>query len=207
MENEKTAIESLDEYAKQTGRKAEINEYSYPIVRGIRHFRRSISIPDSEVKDTYFVSFQDTKEFGKYELYSGMFFPVPKAQKLKVTAQKKSVLNKLNLLKKDDRFRTGNSSFDSKVLIKASNSNKAHPFFKSKRVQELIVKALELDPKLHISINAMDITYVEALKGKAAFGIFIPRKWILDTSVIDQLFNITKELNQLIGVNKGVEVI
>jgi len=72
MENERSSVDILKDLAKKedwefkTEQKVISNRYG--------HTKRRVVIRNHHVKDSYFISVQSSN-FGKYPVYSGVFFP------------------------------------------------------------------------------------------------------------------------------------
>ena len=71
MDNDKTAIEILREFAKHSGRKVEFSEKPYPSLplQPVTCHRRTLYIPNNLNEISYFLCFGDSKEFGDHATY------------------------------------------------------------------------------------------------------------------------------------------
>ncbi len=187
MNEEKSSIEILKEFARRTHRRVEYSEKSYPDVYPVTFHRRTLYVPDNEFESSYYVCFHDSKEMGEYNLFSGVFTSIDVPLSTEAKVRKKDILDKLNPKIKKHSYKTG-SNFDSKAVIMGNDADRIKRIFSKSSIQKIALKVFEPEEVFFIGINVLDVDFVPGLKGKSHFGIFTTRKWILDKEMIEKLF-------------------
>jgi len=195
MDNDKSSIEILKEFARRSNRKVECSENSYPDVHPVTYHRRTLYIPDNEFENTWFVCFHDSKEFGEYKLFSGVFIAVDVPESTVAKVRKKDFLDKLSLKLRKQSYITG-SNFDTKAVILGNDPGKIKRIFSKSSIQQLTLEAFKIDESLIIGINEPEFDFVPALKDKSHFGIFTKREWLLDKNRIEELFGLIEKFKQ-----------
>jgi len=200
MDDKKTAIEILVEFAKRTNRQVEFTEKAYPssALHPVTYHRRTLYIPNNVSKTSYFVCFGDSKEFGKHATFSGVFFPVEVPTSTFIEVRKKDFMDKLNPFLNKKNHTTGYRNFDSKVIITGNDPRAVYKIFDKSKIRELTLKVFDLDNGLIVSINGDEINFVPGLKGKSYFGIYSIQEWILDRSFIEKMFVLIEEFRETI---------
>ncbi len=197
MDQEKSAIEILKDFAKKSDRQIDFSENNYPIGSGIhpRFFSFNHAIISDELdQNRYFVSYSDSKGFGDNAMYSGLFFSIESSQTSTVRIRKKDFLDKLNPFIKKSRFKSPYYDFSSKVIIEENDISLTNRIFKNKLIQELTLEILNLDGRIRVGVNNIQIGIVPDLKDKAIFGIYITGQWLLDETLLENLFRLTAKL-------------
>ncbi len=200
MEEEKSAIEILEEFAKKTNREIEVSKKDYPPI-GIppRYLHRNYVIISSRSNPSvYFVSFNDDKAFGDDAMYSGLFFPISASASSVVNIRKRNTLDKLNPFLNQRDYSGLSENFSSQVIITANDTSTANKYFDKTKIQDLIIEALNLDPRIRVGINNIDVDIIPSLKNKSLLGIYISPQWLLDDSIIEKLFHLAEKLRVLI---------
>jgi hypothetical protein len=201
MEQEKSSIDILKEFARRTGRDIEFTtrNHDYTIIHAVRYHQRSLYIPNNPDQTSYFICYGDSgapAQIGESVLYSGVFISVdlPKAASIKI--RKKDILDKLNIFKKKKYLKTGFENFDAKTTIRGNDSLSAQKLTKSRKVQENILEAFELDESLTVGLNTVNAEFVPRLKDRSFLGIYSLSGWILDNKKIEKLFEITEDIRK-----------
>lgn len=209
MEQDKSAIEILKDFALNSGRQIDFSEKQYPRGNGIhpRVFSLTQAIVSDKVNPKiYFVSFSDSKGFGDNAMYSGLFFSIEAPPVFSIKIQKKYLLDKLNPFLKRNRFDSSFYSFNSKVIIEENDLALTGKLFNKRLTQELTLEILNLDGRIRMGVNSIEIDIVPDLKGKSTFGIYITRQWLLDETLLEKLFSLTNRLrNELSHQSKTNE--
>jgi len=192
MSQDKSAIEIIREFARKTGREAIFTEKPYPstAMQRIVYHRRTIYLEGINNKAICFASFADSREFGKYALFSGIFMPVELPLSTTISIRNKDILDKLNPFNKKKMPSSGIPSYDAKTVISGNDPLSVKKIFQERRFQRLVDQSLPLAPGIVIAVNEANIGFIPEFKGKSHLGIFITREWITDTSMIEGLFNI-----------------
>lgn len=190
MENS-SSVEILKTIAKKENWETEVIEKQH-------HYRvgnneRYVVIKNLRVKDSQFISAQ-TINFDKYRIYSGIFFPIVGFDKYNLLMQNRTALDKINFRKNRRRFKIGNSSFDSKIMVNTNNDIETHKFLSGPQTQMEILKFMKRDCGLHIGINEINPGFNDELKGKSYLSLFITMEWMLGKEMIDEAFNLGKIL-------------
>ncbi len=200
MYNDKSAIEILTEFAKNTGRKIEFLEQPYPkgFIRPVAYHKRKLYIPGNKEETSYFICYQDSTEFGEHAMYSGVFVPISVPESFRIKVRKKDVIDKLNVFSRKKSIKTENQDFDSQVVLTVSDPDKAKLILKNKNIQGIIIKAFKLNEEFKIAINEVDISFVPPFKNKSYFGIYSTQQWILERETIETLFWLIEKFRSLI---------
>ena len=212
MENtdyHKTTIEILSEFAKLSGRKVVSTETPYPssaLHPVVRH-RRTLYMPNNQEKTSYFVCFGDAKKFGDHAIYCGMFIPISISFtglvelpiSTTVNIRKRNILDKLNPFLPKNSFSTRNRDFDSKFVITGDKTAEIKRIFNNNEIQNLVMEALALEGGLNIAINELNPEFVPALNNKSHLCILRKREWLLESSLIENLFDIIERFRTAIN--------
>jgi len=200
--DEKTNIQQLKELAKAKNKTLEVRVHEYPLSKGmIRNFpkfKKQIYMPISLQASTYMVWHSDHYHMGKMTelyLFCGAFIPVNFPQKAHLNIRRKNIMDRWNIFAKKG-FQTGNSQFDSKVIMQTNDSEASLKWLSRSRLQREIVKALDHDPSLKISINEVEVDFVPGLQGKSHLSILNSQLWYLEKKQIDPLMKSIVDLQK-----------
>jgi len=202
MEEEKTAIEELKEFAKRTKREIDYKDEAY-VASGInpRTLLKQHAILSKLTEDeAYFVNFCDMAHSGDNAMYSGLFFPVDFPASTLVRVRQKNVLDKMNLFSKKAEIKIGWKKFDSKVIVEEGDEASLKKLFQSQGTQSLILDIFKLDPRLKFCVNHIDVGIVSELKNRSTLGIYITEQWLLDEAVIKKLYTLVGKLKSKMQV-------
>ena len=206
MEEEKTAIQELKEFAKKTKRNIDCAENTY-VASGINPrtlVKQYAIIYNLFENEAYFVSNCDMAAFGDSAMYSGFFFPVEFPSSTRVKIRQKNILDKMNLFSKKSEFKTQSKKFDSKVMIEENDERASGKLFYSQSIQNLILEIFKLDLRLKLCVNHIDTGIVSDLKNKSTLGVYITEQWLLDEQVIEKLFILVGKLKMKIQTDYEV---
>ncbi len=197
MEEEKTTIEILCEFAEKTNREVKYTEVPYPSNSsryGVRYLSK-LYIPNNSHEKTYFVCFSDQKKFGELANFSGVFFPLSVSKSSKIRIRKKNILDRLNpFFKPTSKYKSGNRRFDSNIVISENDLLTTKRILNNKESHDLIKKVFKFDERLRIAINEVNVDFVPELKGKSHFGILMFGQWLTDEKKIEKLFKYIEDL-------------
>lgn len=196
MEEEKSSIQKLKDFAKKSDREIEFSEgaYSSNAMQPIVYHKRLVYIKNKPNSKTYFACFSDPKKVAGKEYCSGVFFSLPVSQSTKICLRKKFVTDKLSFFSKKGTNKTGNHSFDSKVVFEEFQLIGTDRIFTNTRVQEIIKNALDFDLRLRVGINDFDLSFVPELKGNSHFGIYTTQDWFVEAEKIEMLFKFVEKI-------------
>ena len=206
MEEDKSAIEELKEFAKKTRREIDCKDETYT-TSGInpRNLVKQHVIMSNSTKDeAYFVNYCDMTGIGDNSMYSGLFFSVDFPTTSCVRLRQKNVLDKMKLFSRKSAFKTQSKKFDAKVVIEENDERIFNKLFYSHGIQTLIIDIFKLDPRLKLCVNHIDTGIVPDLKNKSTLGIYITEQWLLDEAIIKKLYSLVEKLKMKIQV--GYEV-
>jgi hypothetical protein len=201
MEQEKSSIDILKEFAKRTGRDIDFTtkDHDYTIMYAVRYHQRSLYIPNNQNHTSYFICYGDSgapSNIGESVLYSGVFIPVDLPKHSSIKIRKKDILDKINIFKKKKYLRSGFENFDDKTTIRGNDTLSAQKIAKSRKVQDNILKTFELDVSLTAGLNTVKADFVPHLEGRSLFGIYSLNGWILEDKKIEELFSIMEEIRK-----------
>jgi hypothetical protein len=194
MSEEKSAIDLFNDYARKTGRELIYKEQPYPstAMQRITYHRRTLYLNDRTADNICFACFADSREFGKYALFSGIFMPVDLPLTCHISIRNKDILDKLNPFNKKKLLKTGIPAYDAKTVITGNDPLAVKKIYQERRIQQLTDLALPLDPGIVIAINEAGIDFIPSFKDKPHLGIFTTTEWITDNSLIDKLYTIAE---------------
>jgi len=206
MEEEKTGIQELKEFAKKTKRDVDCDENAY-VASGIRPrtlVKQHAIISNLAENEAYFVNYCDMAAIGDSAMYSGFFFPVEFPSSTLVKVRQKNILDKMKLFSKKTEFKTQSKEFDSKVIIEENDERASGKLFYSQGLQSLILEIFKLDPRLKLCVNHIDTGIVPDLKNKSTLGIYMTEQWLLDVELIEKLYFLVGKLKVKIQIGHEV---
>jgi len=205
---EKSNIEILREFAKSTNRSIVDKEIPYPsgginLYNGIRTFqqyRRMVYIPNNPENTSYYIWFSDphAKE-GVPTIYSGAFIPISSKVKSSINIRNKNILDKLSIFSKTKSNKIGNDRFDSKVVISGNVDSSVKRLLSQSRIQVQLLKALEIETFMNISLNEFKIDFVPELKGTPYLSVINPQSWNLERNDIEKIFRQIEKIRNVIN--------
>ena len=199
---EKSDIEILREFAKSTNRSIEVKESLYPRtgIRTTQKYKRMVSMSNNSERSSFFIWFNDPySTIGQTTIFSGAFIPISSKIKTSLKIRNKYILDKINISSKSRDNKTGNSHFDSRVVISGNMDTSAKRILSSSKVQKQILKALEIESYFYISINHFNIDFVTELNEKSSLSIINQQGWEVDKSKIETMFKNIEEIRRLIN--------
>ncbi len=206
MEEDKTAIEELKEFAKKNGREIDFKDETY-IASGINPrnlVKQHVVISNSIENEAYFVNYCDMAAMGDSAMYSGFFFPIEFPSSTFIKVRQKNVLDKMNLFSRKTKFKTQSKKFDAKVIIEENDERSSGKLFYSQGLQTLILDIFKLDPRLKLCVNHINVDLVPELKGKSTLGIYITEQWLLDEAIIKKLYALVGKLKMKVQIGHEV---
>jgi len=204
MEEEKTAIQELKEFAKKTKRDIDCDDKAYAAT-GVNPrilVKQHAIISNLAENEAYFVNYCDMVAFGDSAMYSGFFFPVEFPSSTLIKVRQRNILDKMNIFSKKSEFKTQSKKFDSKVVIEENDERASGKLFYSQGLQSLILEIFKLDPRLKLCVNHIDTGIVSDLKNKSTLGIYITEQWLLDEQLIKKLYVLVGKLKMKIQIGK-----
>ncbi|MBI9068596.1 MAG: hypothetical protein JEZ09_14970 [Salinivirgaceae bacterium] len=195
MYEEKSSIEKLQEFAKNTQRKIEYFDAtkSVNVFSQIPVAKRKVSISNLDGQNTFFISHNDTQKLGDSSFYSGFFFPMNIPSHIKIDIRRKNIIDKLNPFFNESNFKSGSKKFDKQVVIKQNDTNLTHELFSKRKIQELTITSLKLDERLKIVVNPFAINFVPELIDQSIFGILLCNDWIFESTKIEEFFSLIEK--------------
>jgi len=202
MEEEKTAIQELKEFAKKTKRDIDCDDKAYAAT-GINPrilVKQHVIISNLAKNEAYFVSYCDMAGIGDSAMYSGFFFPIELPSSTLIKVRQKNIFDKMKLFSNNLEFKTQSRKFDSKVIIEENDDRASCKIFYSQILQNLILEIFKLDPRLKLCVNHINTEIVPDLKNKSTVGIYITEQWLLDEQLIEKLFVLVGKLKLKIQI-------
>ncbi len=202
MENNQSTIDFFNEFAKKTKRKIYTSETPYPgtFLYGVTNHKRILVIPNTQEELSFLIGYHDPKSFNENELFFGVFFPLNYPVNKKLLIRKKDVIDKLNPFLSHKIFKTDCGSFDTKTIISASDFSIVSKYFINNKTQGIVLDSLNFYEGITIGINECNLDFVPAFKDKSHFGIFSRQKWIVDTTIIEELFTKIEQFKKQINI-------
>lgn len=197
---EGSAIDTLEKFAKETKRTIDAKEtpYQSTAVHPVTYHLRKVSIPDTDKKEIFYLSYGNSREYGTYANFSGVFFPINAPLNTVIKVRNRDILDKINPFLSESDFKSDNKNFNKKVVIEENDIFTTQLFFSKTCVQKLIPSIFKHNQALRIGINDVKIDFIEEFKGKSHFGIYILDDWIVKPEEIEFLFEQIKTLKKLL---------
>jgi len=200
MSEEKTAVEELIEFAKKTNREINYSDKGY-VASGFnpRTLKKSHAVIfDSQKGGGYFINYSDMVARGDSAMYSGFFFPIDVPSTSVINVRQKNILDKLNPFLKQSDYKTQSSDFNSKVVFTENDERSTTKIFNNQGIQDLVLEIFNLDPRIKIGVNHIDVGIVPQLKNKSTLGIYILEQWLLEDALIEKLFGLMEKFKNKI---------
>jgi len=199
---EKSNIEILREFAKSTNRSIVYKEIPYPLtgIRTFQKYRRMIYVPNNPENTSYFIWFSDPyAKKGLLTIFSGAFIPLSSKIKSRINIRNKNILDKFNIFSKTKSNKIGNDRFDSKVVISGNVDSSVKRLLSQSRIQDQLLKALEIDQFMNISLNEYNIDFIPEFKGIPYLSIINPQSWDLERNDIEKIFKQIEKIKNVIN--------
>lgn len=195
----------LGEFAKSTGRKLEFNEKMYNSSSPNRFpkYRTEVYIPDGLKSPGCFVCLYDSfyREGGN-SLFSGVCMPVALPLTSTFNIRNKTIVDSWNSIFGSKSFKTGNSDFDAKVVVKGNDDYIMTRYISDSKFQHLVLKCFAIKPTIQIALNEGNVSFVPQLKNKSRFCIYDKQEWFLERKHIESLFELIEDFSRI--MNKPV---
>lgn len=201
---DKSDIELLNAFARSTNRYISVKEIPYPItgIRTFQKFKRMIYLPNNPEKTSYFIWFSDPyARIGQSTIFSGAYILLPSRVKSRIKIRSKNILDKLKVMSRNSGYKTGNEHFDSKVVVNGGADSGVKRILSQTRIQEEILKALELERYMNVSLNEYKIDFVPELKNKSYLSIINPQSWETERDSIENIFRQVEKIRRNIQQN------
>ncbi|PKP03611.1 MAG: hypothetical protein CVU11_07650 [Bacteroidetes bacterium HGW-Bacteroidetes-6] len=187
MENDKTTLDILSEFAKQTGRTIISSETEYPgnAIHPVDYHKRSFCIPFSDASECFLAGISNPKSYSDNAFFFGVFFTVSAPLTSNFIISKKDILDRIAISGRKSILKTGTASFDSMFLIKGNDRNSLLKLIPDSYSLELCTGLLNLRKNFKMGLNICNLDFAAELKGKSTFGIFTYQGWILDFDFLE----------------------
>lgn len=198
---EKSNIEILREFAKSTNRSIVDKEIPYPLtgIRTFQKYKRMIYVPNNSGNTSYFVWFSDPyAKIGIPTIYCGAFIPLSSNIKSRINIRNKSTLDKINIFSSTKTSKTGSDRFDSRVVIKGNVDSAVKRLLSQSRIQDQLLKALEIELFMNISMNEYKIDFIPEFNDTPYLAIVNPHSWTLKRNDIEKIFRQIEKIRNII---------
>lgn len=205
MAEEKSNIVFIKELAKATNRKVFVEEKMYPVsgIRKFRKYQRKIYMPSNGSNPSYFVWYSDPyAQIGIPTIFCGAFIPLPEKVRASFNIRKRNLPGVFNIFSKSEK--TGNSVFDSKVIIKGVLDHEAIKLLSKTRMQNLLLHDLDYKSYTNIIVNEFNIDFIPEFKNSSFLGIINPQSWDFDKETINELLRQSEKIHDLSFKNSGM---
>lgn len=193
---EKSSVEILKEIAKSEQWDIQVAEKEHGrLGRRYGYSCREIIVKNPDFPNAYLIYVQNPS-YNKYNLYSGVFFPVNMSESFHLLLRNRNPLDKLNFRKNILRFKIGSSKFDSKINIVTNNDIETHKLLSSANIQHEVMVFMKQSFDLRIGINEINPAFNHELKGHNYLSIFNSMQWMLDKEWIIDALKLGAKLNE-----------
>lgn len=204
MTEEKSPIDEIRDFARSTNRSVEIKEIPYPVtgIRTIQKFKRMIYLPNNENESSFFIWYSDPYlRIGQSSVFSGAFISLPEKLGARMNMRRRNVLDKISLFSSNKQNRIGKPYFDSKVFMTGELDTGVKRFLSSARIQEQIIKALQIEKYMNVWMNEYPIAFVPGLKEKPYLSIVNPLSWETNRDNIEAMLRAVEKIQNSIQLN------
>ena len=200
--DDKSNIEILREFAKVTNRTIVVKEFPYPLsgIRTFQKYKRIVYIPNNFEKTCFFIWFSDPyAKIGCPTIFCGAFIPLSSRIKSRINIRNKNILDKFNIFLDTKTNKIGNEHFDSRVVITGNINTPAKRLLSQSKIQNQLLKALEIARFMNISINEYNIDFVPELKNTSYLSIINPQSWDIERDDIENIFRQMEKIRNVIN--------
>ncbi len=197
---DKSDIEILKGFAKSTNRTIVAKEFPYPRtgVHTTQKYKRMVCIPNNQEKTSFFVWFNDAySKIGQQVIFSGAFIPISPRIKSKIYIRNSIIFDKINFFAKANKL--GNRDFDARATISGEMDAETKRLLSHSRLQNQIIKALEIESYTCISINEFKLDFVPELNHTSYFSIINRNGWDIDKNTIENTFTRIEKIRDIIN--------
>lgn len=201
---EQSSQEILEAYAENSGREVVFKEKHYPgrLYRGIQKMRKTFYIWYGNKKQIVYAGIWDNTQYEFWSSYSGFFFKIDFPAQSTVTIRKKDILDKLKLANRKKCIKTGVGDFDRRAFVTGNDEHSIQKILNKRTVQHQILKILSIHPGLSIEINTRKPDFIPDFSESSnaqpsTIGILKHQEWILKEGTIENLFQLTEHLAEL----------
>jgi hypothetical protein len=197
---EKSDIEILKGFAKSTNRTIIVKEIPYPRtgIRTTQKYKRIVCIPNNPEKTSFFIWFNDAySKIGQQVIFSGAFIPISPRIKSKIYIRNSFIFDKLNFFSKANKL--GNRNFDSRITISGDMDEESKRLLSHSRLQYQIIKALEIESYICVSLNEFKLDFVPELSQTSSLSIINRNGWDIDKNKIETIFSRIEKIRDVIN--------
>jgi len=201
MENN---IDFLKDFAQRSSRIIQSEEVQLPInligYKNLPKHRREVSIQDNENSNLFFILYGDYyKSRGDYTYHSGLYTALDGYQKERLKIRKKDILDRLNPSFYRKAIRSGIGSFDRNFAIEGYGESFISKHLSNYLLQEKIKIGLNIKTFCVFGLNETDLSFETHFDGKSGFGILNHQAWVLDETIIEQWFDVMREIDKILN--------
>lgn len=197
---EGSAVDTLEKFAKETGRSFYGKEvpFDHAPLHPVTYHIRNVCIPYDDKRELFFISYGNSRDYGRYANFSGVFFSIELPDTTVIKIRNRDILDKINPFLKDSDFKSDNDDFNSKVVIEENDIFSTKSLLNKEKLQEIIPEVFKSNQALNVGINDVRIDFVEEINGKSHFGIYVLDNWIVNPEEIEFLFEKVRQIKTAI---------
>ncbi len=199
MEDNRSNIEVLKDFARRTNREIYYKEEEYPMsgYRKIPQFRYFVFIPINENKTSFFVLFSDPYyTIGQYTVFCGVFTELPFQIEGKVNIRKRNIIDKLNPFEKRVNADFVSNRFSKNTVLFYEYESDLRKLLNNVMVEERILDVVDKSDLMHVSINEYNVDFVPELKGKTCLSVVNPQSWVFEDAEIEEYFKLVERVRE-----------
>ena len=183
-------IKLLKEFARQCKRDINISEseYQHSAIHPVRYHERKVYMSFDDNNDIYFVCYGDSRGFGEYSNYSGVFITTNSPSSSEFKIRKKDILDKMNPFLKESSFITTDNSFNKATVIQENDLITAKTLLDLPEIRSIILQTFDRDQLLQFGLNDIIPDFVPKLAGKSCLGFYHLNDWIIDGEEIKFIY-------------------
>lgn len=183
-------LDLLSAYAEKTGRIC--TSVEKPVTLGavskVTYHYRHFYMADNKVSDAWLVGYSNPVGFSEFNLFWGVFLPLPFPVAAQAEISSKDIFDTLNPFRKKNDYESSIYSFDSKVIIRGKDFGGWEKLLNNTQIQNILLEILEKDQSMRIGINKPLCDFVPALANTSYLSIYTTTRWIMDFEYVEYLF-------------------
>ena len=202
MDNSKSVIEKLIEFAENSKREIAYNEIAFEgnALYGVTHHERYVYIPENKYESVFLAAYHNPKSINENNLYFGVFLLLNSYQTENLIIREKNIFDKFFLSNKNV-IKTDTENFNKNFLIKGDAQTFTNKLNNIK-LQSIISETFQLKEGLLIGLNSFKHDFIPTFKNKSSFGIYSIQKWIIDAEFIEKLFSTIEKIKNVLTTNQ-----
>lgn len=172
MSEEKTALNLLIDYAKQTEREATygVKDLSTFSTHHIFMHARTIWFRDKQNSERIFAAYSNPKVFGFQSVFSGVFIPTKAPKETVLMIRRKIFTDCLNAPFRP-KIRFNDKKLDRKLIVSGTVTNDDVDLLHNAKIHQALFDFTILNPSYRIVLNDLNMKWLPQFQNKSYLGL------------------------------------